>query len=389
MKLKLTSAFCKEVTCPPGKRKEVYRCTEQTGFGIEVRASGKKTYWHYYTNASGKAAQIKIGGYADIPFEAAKRKAKELRSHVVLGGDPTADKAERKAIPLYNDLADQHLAYGRTYLRRPEDIDSILRNHIRPRWGKVRVNDIKSQDIAQWLAEKRKSGLSFASCEKIRVTLHKSFELAIKWDIPGVDRNPVHAVPRPKYNNKKELYITADQATRLIAACEQSPNTQLKAIVQLLLLTGARKMELLKARWENVDLARKSWHIPDSKTGKPRYVPLSQAAIDVIEGLPRFDNCPWLIPNPETREPYVDIKRPWTTARNAAGLPDLRIHDLRHSAASFMINAGINLYAVGSILGHADYQSTQRYSHLANDTLLAAVEAGAAGWTQSTSKELS
>ncbi|WP_428629929.1 site-specific integrase [Sphingopyxis sp.] len=109
----------------------------------------------------------------------------------------------------------------------------------------------------------------------------------------------------------------------------------------------------------------------------PRYVPLSQAAIDIIEALPRWDGCPWLLPNPAKRKPYADLKRPWDTARDAAGLADLHIHDLRHSAASFMINAGIDLYAVGCILGHADHQSTMRYSHLANETLMAAVEAGA------------
>ncbi len=115
-----------------------------------------------------------------------------------------------------------------------------------------------------------------------------------------------------------------------------------------------------------------------SKTGKSRHVPLSQAAVDVIEQLPRFDGCPHLVPNPETRLPFVSIKHSWQTARKAAGLSDLHIHDLRHSAASFMINAGIDLYAVGKVLGHADHKSTMRYSHLADSTLLAAVEAGAA-----------
>jgi site-specific recombinase XerD len=84
------------------------------------------------------------------------------------------------------------------------------------------------------------------------------------------------------------------------------------------------------------------------------------------------------VPNPDTLEPFDNIKRAWDTARKAAGLPSLRIHDLRHSAASFMVNSGVDLYAVGRILGHADVQSTQRYAHLANDTLLAAVEASAA-----------
>ena len=104
---------------------------------------------------------------------------------------------------------------------------------------------------------------------------------------------------------------------------------------------------------------------------------LSQAAIDIIKALPKYENCLWLIPNPETKKPFVSIKHPWQKALKDARLPDLRIHDLRHSAASFMINSGVDLFAVGKVLGHADYKSTMRYSHLANETLLSAVEAGA------------
>jgi integrase len=154
---------------------------------------------------------------------------------------------------------------------------------------------------------------------------------------------------------------------------------KLKHIVALLLLTGCRVSELLHAEWKHVDLNRRAWLIPTSKTGTSRYVPLSQAAIDVLGALRQFDGCPFVLPNPETRQPFVSIKHAWQTARKAAKLYDLRIHDLRHSAASFMINAGVDLYTVGKVLGHADHQSTMRYAHLANETLLAAVEAGAAG----------
>jgi site-specific recombinase XerD len=98
----------------------------------------------------------------------------------------------------------------------------------------------------------------------------------------------------------------------------------------------------------------------------------------IVASLPRFKDCPWLVPNPDTLKPFVSIKHGWQGAISLAKLPGLRIHDLRHSAASFMVNSGVDLFAVGKVLGHASYQSTQRYSHLANDTLLAAVEAGAA-----------
>lgn len=119
-------------------------------------------------------------------------------------------------------------------------------------------------------------------------------------------------------------------------------------------------------------------HLTQAFVAKPRHVPLSTAAVAIIEELPRFKDCPWLVPNPDTRLPFVSIKHGWQRAIKEANLPGLRLHDLRHSAASFMVNSGVDLFAVGKVLGHASYQSTQRYSHLANDTLLKAVEAGAA-----------
>lgn len=212
----------------------------------------------------------------------------------------------------------------------------------------------------------------------LRVLLNRSFVLAANWGVAGAERNPVAAVSRPRYENRREMYLTAEQAKCLLDACSASSNTMLRPIVHLLMLTGARKRELLDARWEHVDVERKAWLIPDSKTGKSRYVPLSKAALDVIAALPRYPGCSWLVPNPDTREPFDNVKNGWASARKAAGLPTLRSHDLRHSAASFMANSGVDLYAIGKILGHADHQSTMRYSHLANDTLLAAVEAGAA-----------
>ncbi len=216
-----------------------------------------------------------------------------------------------------------------------------------------------------------------ATVEKLRVVLGRSFELARRWSIPGGENNPVRSVPKPKFDNRRERFVTAPEAGRLLKTAGDSLNPQLRPIVALLLLTGARVSELLQAQWSNVDLERRAWLIPMSKTGKSRYVPLSQAAIDIITALPKYEKCLWLIPNPETKKPFVSIKHSWQKARRDARLPDLRIHDLRHSAASFMINSGVDLFAVGKVLGHADYKSTMRYSHLANETLLSAVEAGA------------
>ncbi len=294
-----------------------------------------------------------------------------------MGGDPAAAKAERRAVPLYAELAAQHMAEAELHQRSYSTTEAYMRNHIVTRWGKTRLTDIDGRAVAQWLAAKRSEGLSAGTIEKIRAIMSRSFELGRRWGIPGCDRNPCRDVPRKPLNNARERYVTADEAARLIEAASSSRNKQLAAIVRLLLLTGMRVSELLSARWENVDLDRRSLCLPTSKTGRSRYVPLAGAALEVIGALPRKGE--FLFPNSRNSSKHLTtVKHGWQAAREAAGLSDLRIHDLRHSAASFMINSGVDIFAVGKVLGHSSIQSTQRNSHLSNSTLLAAVEAGAA-----------
>jgi integrase len=374
----LNAAFVQLANCPEGKKKIDFWDKSIRGFVLECRASGNATYAFRFTDDAGVQRQHKIGRREDISFAQAKKLAQRLRSEVTLGENPAAQKEQRKAIPTYAAIAEQHIVHAKTYQRSWWSVDGIIRKHILPRWGRMRLDEITQQEVAKWLAEKAAEGLRPATIEKIRAVFGRSFELARQWDIYAADKNPVRGVLRPKFDNKRQRYLTAEEAQRLRWACELSPNPQLKHIVGLLLLTGARVGELLKTKWQDVDLDRRLWLIPETKTGRSRHVPLSQPAVDVIAQLPRLDECPYLVPNLETGRPFVTLKKAWQTAREQADLPGLRIHDLRHSAASFMINGGIDLYAVGRILGHADHKSTMRYSHLANKTLMRAVEAGAA-----------
>lgn len=377
-KAELDYAFAATAQCQPGRAKTDYYDKTVTGFVLECRSSGGKTYALRYLDAAGRQKQYKIGRFEDVSFAAAKKAAQRLRSDVVMGGDPGAKKAQAKAIPLYAELAAMHLADAQLHQRSYATTEMYVRRHILPKWGKVRLTDIDTRAVAHWLGDKRAEGLAPATVEKIRVIFGRSFELGLRWSIPGAEKNPTRGVTRKPLNNARERFLSVEEAARLRVAVAASDNPQLQHIVGLLLLTGARVRELLDARWEHVDVDRRAWLIPTSKTGKPRYVPLSTAALAIVGALPRFQGCPWLVPNPDTLKPFVAIQHSWQRARRVAGLPGLRIHDLRHSAASFMVNSGVDLFAVGKVLGHASYQSTQRYAHLAQDTLLAAVEAGAA-----------
>ena len=119
----------------------------------------------------------------------------------------------------------------------------------------------------------------------------------------------------------------------------------------------------------------RSWRIHTTKLGRPRYVPLSDGAVALLHSMKRFDDCPWAFPNPKTLKPYVSIFYSWDTARKAAGLKEVRMHDLRHSFASFLVNSGRTLYEVQKLLGHTQIKTTARYSHLSQDTLLDASNA--------------
>jgi integrase len=142
----------------------------------------------------------------------------------------------------------------------------------------------------------------------------------------------------------------------------------------MLILTGARKREAMNAKWSDFDFEHRRWRIPVTKLGKPRHVPLSDGAITLLNSVPRH-GCDWVFPNPKTLMPYDNIFTAWDTARTKAGLSEVRIHDLRHSFASFLVNSGRSLYEVQHLLGHTQIKTTQRYSHLSQDTLLDAANA--------------
>ena len=374
---RLDAAFAMIATCEPGKRKTDWYCDTVRGYLLECRASGGKTY--YLSHNEGKSRRtIKIAAYGDITFDKAKKEAMRLRAELVLGGDPAAKKKAARAVPTYGELADQHVAHSRTHIKSIKTLEGYMKR-IRKRWGKLRLTDIRQQDVGAWLAELRKEGLAPATVEKTRVIMSRSFQLGAQWEVPGADRNPVKGVPRAKFNNARQTYVDSKQAGELLAAAAGSRNKQLRPIIALLLLTGMRVSELLSSRWCNLDLDRRTLFVPTSKNGRSRHIPLSQAAIDVLRDMKRPDGAVFLFPNPRDPQKHLTtIKHGWQAVRDAVGLPTLRIHDLRHSFASAAVTAGIDLYHVGKIMGHQSVSSTARYSHVANSALMAAVEAGAA-----------
>ncbi len=373
--VKLDTGIIPLLYCPPDKDKETYFDQAITGFLVEVRSNGGKTYALRFKDQYGVQRQYKIANAADVTFAEAKKVAAQVKARVALGKNPVEERKALRKVPTVAELAKRYLAFIKT-AKKSHDIDErYLRIHLLPRFGKLHLDQLRQEDIVEWLNAKVREGYAQATVNRWQVILSYMMRLAKQWKVPGAETNPLEGVRQKDPNNRKERYLSPDETRRLKQAVEDSPNAMLKYIVALLLLTGCRKRELLDAKWEEINFDRKAWRIPTSKTGKPRHVPLSEEAIAVLKAVPRFKECPYIVPNPKTRKPFISIYNSWDSARRAARVPDVRIHDLRHSAASNLVNAGQSLYVVAKVLGHAQTRTTERYAHLDSEVLLNAVNA--------------
>lgn len=371
----LTQQIVKAATCLPDSKKLDLFDTGCKGLMLEVRKSGGKTFYLRYRSSRGKTVQLKLADAQDISLAQARALADKTRAEIAMGNDPVAKKAEVKATPTFEKFArESYIPFVKAYKRSWDSDESLIRNHLLPKLGKKHLDEITKLDIIAIHHGRKAAGAAAGSANRLLILMRYMFNLAIRWEVPGITKNPTSGVALLEENNKRERFLSVEEAQRLYAAVETSDNVQLKYIVPMLILTGARKREVLDAKWEDFDLAQRRWRIPTCKTGKPRHVPLSEGVLKLLAMVPQFPGCPYVFPNPKTLRPYVSIFYSWDTARKQARLKDVRMHDLRHSFASFLVNNGRSLYEVQKLLGHTQVKTTQRYAHLKTETLIEAVD---------------
>ena len=312
---------------------------------------------------------ITLGDAPLLSLAEARLLAEKAKKQISMGEHPAAKKALNRQVPMiYDFIHSSYLPFVEGYKRSWKCDAGLLRKHIEPIWGKRYLDQITKADVIALMAKHRTTHAP-GSCNRLLILLRYVFSCSLKWETPGIKANPTAGIPLMKEDNVKERYLSTEEAQRLYEVLTRSDNVMLQYIIPMLILTGARKREVLDARWEDFDYERRLWRIHTTKLGKPRFVPMSEGVINLLGSVPRHD-CDWAFPNPKTLKPYVSIFYSWDSARSEAGLEDLRIHDLRHSFASFLVNAGRSLYEVQRLLGHTQIKTTQRYAHLSHDTLL-------------------
>jgi integrase len=408
--MKISDRMVKDLE-PPAKGNRLTYDDEINGFAVRITKGGAKAFvLNYYV--AGRERRITIGKYPDWTVAAARAKAKELRRAVDDGDDPLAERIEKREAPTVGDLWDAYQAkHLPTKRKRSGDDDaSMWRDYILPRFRNVKLTNLTAEQVDDMHREIGRSKPVRAN--RVIDVLRKAINLAIRWKWIAGD-NPASGVQKFT-EEKRERYAVPEEISKLLDEMVAHREQDSVDAIRLIILTGARKGEVFKARWADIELTAGIWTKPSAHTKQQKFhrVPLSGAAIDLLARRKESrTDATWVFPGRIGGQPITDVKRTWETIRTratfsiwtdhqeataivdelkatlkrqptveeveiAAGkrsvaipnpLVDLTIHDLRHTFASLLASRKTPLQVIGALLGHTQAQTTLRYAHLYDD----------------------
>ncbi len=357
---------------PEGKRKLRLFDDKLRGFFLELWPTGNISFYVRYRDPRGRGREMRIGRLGEITADQARKKAQEIKAQARLGGDPAGERDKLKAMPTFSAfMENRYLPFAKERIRSYVDHESFYRVRLKARWGSRRMDEIKPHDIAALQDSLRKEGLANGTINRYTAFARRVFNLALEWEVIE-GRNPARKAVMAREHHR-ERFLTEAELRALFLALDREPNQVAAGVIALLAATGARRSEAMKARWEHIDVERRLWVVPVSKSGRRRHIPLSDAALRILARQPRLEGCPWVFPGKARQKPIGCLRNTWDSVKKAAGLEhDLRLHDLRHTFASTLVSKGRTLYEVSQLLGHSQMSMTMRYAHLAPQRLLEA-----------------
>lgn len=375
-----------------------------------------------------------LGTFGVLTLNQARAQARaELAKVEMSKADPLAERERARQGETVSDLCRAYMErHGNTKKSGPDDQRRIDR-HILPAWRSLKVIAITRADVAR--LHSRIGKATPYEANRTLSLLSKMFNLAKIWGfLPDTQANPAHGIDRFR-EVKRDRWVAGDDLPHLAKAINEEPNQSARTALWLYLLTGARKTELLTARWDQIDWTRGELRLPDTKAKRIHYIPLSAPALELLRETSRIEGCPYILPGRPPAEPgqphghLVNISKPWNRVRHQAtiaiwrqdpnaaalidrlaagktehiptlaeiraaaqfplppGLDDVRLHDLRRTVGSWLAQAGNSLHLIGRVLNHSSTSTTAIYARFGEDAVRAALEQhgarimGAAGMT--------
>lgn len=356
----------------PAKTMIEFWDSELPGFGLRIHPTGRRTWFVMFRQRS-KQRRVSLGTARQISAQEARRLARAKLAEIALDGLPTrkVDKVGKRQAPLMRDFAKRFWAdYARHWKESTRRRNRVGIDHdILPTFGERHIDQISKPDIVYWrdgFAER--TGAFNRTIPILSVMMTYAERLGFR----PHGSNPCRGTPR--YRRKPmERYLTPREYSQLASALRDfdDENPLAVAAIRLLVYTGARRGEIEKLRWEWVQPPRLM--LPDSKTGA-KILYLNRQAIEIIEELPHRRSQGLVFPSNRNPDAPLNLSNVWAELRNYAALPDVRLHDLRHSFASTAIRENISLMVIGKLLGHALAETTSRYAHLSDEIIADAAE---------------
>ena len=355
-------------------RDTVYWDRRLMGFGVRVYPTGAKVYVAQARGPDGPK-RVRIGRHGLMNADEARKRAALIVSRIRAGESPVPEPPASG--PTVAAMAERFLTEYVAVRLKPSSarkLESVIRVHILPAFGSRRLSSLMRSEV---LALHRRLKASPNQANRVVRTLSRICALAEDRDLLPAKRNPCHGIPKyPERARERFLSDTEyERLGRVLEAAEGRPGVSAVSLaaIRLLLLTGCRKNEILRLRWEEVDLRSAELRLADSKTGA-RTIALPAAAVELLASLPRASDNPWVLPGRRRGRHLSNVTRAWHTLQRRAKLNDVRLHDLRHSYASRALALGESLPMIGRLLGHRRIQTTARYAHLAPDMAQASAE---------------
>jgi integrase len=375
---------------------------QMPGFGVRVRPTGAKSYVVVYRAGAGRLAPVRrytIGRTGKLTPEAARSRAKALLGEVANGRDPACEKTTERGTPTIDGLIDRFLNEHIGPKRKSGTAAfyrHILTKIVRPELGAAKADKLTRAQIAKLHAKLQRTPFQ---ANRVLAVMGSMYAFAGRVGAVPEGTNPTRKIDKFK-EHRRERFLTSEELERLGSAIREAetaglpwdvntgtPNARhlvkpsnrytkigpsAAAALRLLLFTGCRLREILRLKWEHVDLERGVLFLADSKTGRKTVI-LNAPALAVLQSLDRIGS--YVVLGDDAEKPRSDLKRPWEAVSRHAGLPGVRLHDLRHTYASFGAGGGLGLPIIGKLLGHSQAATTARYAHLDNDPLRRAAEA--------------
>jgi integrase len=375
-RLALTDRTVRALKPPTSGRLDVWD-EDNPGFGLRLSASGRRTWILMYRNGS-TLRRFTLGQYPTLGLADARAKARDALRDVDHGGDPARRKAEERRAETFAELAHEYIERHAKRKRSGDEDIRILngsphkrRTGKRPhvplvkRWGTLKVKDISRRDVRELLDEIGDRAPIMAN--RVLALVRKMFNFGIERD--WLETNPCHMVKRVAPERQRDRVLSEDEIRAMWKALD-AEDAIIAAVFRLRLLTAQRGGEVLGATWDEIDLTRGWWTIPAarSKNGLAHRVPLSSQAVKVLKALrPLTEDSSWVFPSPKKEDACIaHAQKAIERVVERSGV-DFRGHDLRRTAASLMVGAGVPRLVVSKILNHVETGVTAVYDRHSYD----------------------